>query len=96
MSISPQEQSTARALSFTTKAVAVVALYWLGWIPGFIANILFYLEAKRTERAAGKRLPGTGCLAILLGLNVVLLVIALALGALLLLSIRVNGRPLIG
>ncbi len=95
MSISPQEQSLARVQSFTTKSVAVIALYWLGWLPGFIANIVFFVEAKRTARAAGKHLPGTGCLGIMLVLNIVLLVIGLAFLALLFASIRVNGRPLI-
>ena len=95
MNTSPQEQIAARLQSFTTKAVAAVVLYWLGWIPGFIANILFYQEAKRTERIAGRGLPGTGCLGLMLGFNVVLLVVALAFATLFVLSIRVNGQPLI-
>jgi hypothetical protein len=77
MASSPQEQAAARLPSFTTKAVAVLALYWMFWIPGFIANVVFHNEARRMERIAGERLPGSGCLATMLWLNIVLLAIGL-------------------
>jgi hypothetical protein len=89
---SPQEQVAARLQSFTTKAVAVVVLYWLGWIPGF-SDIHFYQEAKRTELTAGRRLPLTGCLGVMPCFNVVLLAVALATATLFLISIRVKVLP---
>ena len=79
--------------SFTTKAVLVLVLYWMFWIPGLIANYLFYREARQTERIAGTSLPGTGCLAVMLGFNVVLLLAGLIVAACLVSSIHVTNGP---
>lgn len=59
--IDPQV-AQARMQSYTSKAVIALVLYFVLWIPGLIANILFYSEAKRMERIAGNSLPGAGCL----------------------------------
>ena len=72
MAFSAEERAAARLQSFTTKAVAVVVLYFVLWIPGIIANVLFHNEATRAERIAGERLPGTGCLRAMLFLNIAL------------------------
>lgn len=64
------ERLNALNKSYTGPAVLVFALYWLFYVPGLVANILFYREAKRTEYIAGKRLPGTGFLLAMLWMNV--------------------------
>jgi len=69
------ERANARMQSYTGKAVLALILYWIFWLPGLIANIMFYQEAKRMEKIAGQSLPGVGCLTILLALNVIGLVL---------------------
>jgi hypothetical protein len=69
------ERATARLKSYTGAAVLVFILYWLFWIPGLIVNVMYYTEAKRTERLAGQSLPGVGCLTVMLWLNSLLAVI---------------------
>ena len=80
MTILDTERSAARMQSYTGKAILVLVLYLVLWLPGFIANILFHSEARRMEKKAGEGLPGTGCLAPMLYLNLA----GFALGALLL------------
>jgi len=91
MAISLQERAAARLQSFTTKAVVVLVLYWMFWIPGFIANAVFYNEAKRMERISDESLPGTGCLAAMLWLNAPLIAIGVIAG-LCFLSLLTSGR----
>ena len=61
----------ARMKSYVGPAVLVFFLYWLFWLPGLIVNWIFYREAKDMERVAGQGLPGTGCLALMLWLNLI-------------------------
>ena len=48
--------------SFTTKAVIAFLLYWLGYIPGLIFNIMFLVEAHRIQGETGRTPSGYGCL----------------------------------
>ena len=91
MAISSEHRAAARLQSFTTKAVAVLVLYFVMWLPGFIANAVFYNEAKNTKREAGQGLPGTGCLAVMLWLNVALLAIGLIAAACFLSGLHVGN-----
>jgi hypothetical protein len=75
--VAAQHIAAARAKSYTGPAILVLVLYLLLWLPGFIANILYYSDAKQTQRVAGYPLPGTGCLAVMLWLNVASLVLSL-------------------
>jgi hypothetical protein len=75
--VAAQHIAAARAKSYTGPAILVLVLYLLLWLPGFIANILYYSDAKQTQRVAGHPLPGTGCLAVMLWLNVISLVLSL-------------------
>lgn len=59
----------AQMKSYVGPAVLVFFLYWIFWLPGFIVNWVFYREAKEMQRIAGQGLPGTGCLAVMLCLN---------------------------
>lgn len=72
--ITESERAAARMKSYTGSAVLVFILYWLFWLPGLIANYMFYNEAKRMERIAGQSLPGVGCLSLLLWLNILWIV----------------------
>ncbi len=74
------ERTIARMKSYVLPAVFVLFLYTLGWVPGFIVNLLYYNDAKRMERIAGEGLPGSGCLSLLLWANVAVVVLAILAG----------------
>ena len=80
MGVSDMERATARLKSFTGPAVLVFFLYWLFYLPGLIVNIMYVNEAKRTEMIAGQKLPGTGCLSIMLWLNIIGIIILVVAG----------------
>lgn len=69
---SEAEVTASRLKSYAGAAVLTFVLYLLGWVPGFLANVLFYREAKERERIAGRSLPGVGLLSIMLWANVVI------------------------
>lgn len=71
------ERAAARTKSYTGSAVLVFFLYWIFWPAGFILNWVYMQEAKRMEGLAGQSLPGQGCLGLLFGLNVILLILTL-------------------
>jgi TRAP-type mannitol/chloroaromatic compound transport system permease small subunit len=50
------------AKSYTMKAVVTLLLYFLLFIPGFIANIVFLGEANKTKKIIGRNPEGHGCL----------------------------------
>ena len=54
------------AKSYTTPAILALVLYFLLWIPGLIANIVYLLEATKTKQVTGKTPDGYGCLLALL------------------------------
>ena len=61
--------------SFTGPAVLTMVLYFLLWIPGLIANILFYKEAKEIKRVTGHAPQGMGCLSVMFWLSVIPLIL---------------------
>lgn len=61
--------------SYTGAAILIFFLYWLFFLPGFIFNIIYYREATRMQKIAGHGLPGTGCLAVMLWVNVIGLIL---------------------
>ena len=74
--IAEAEIAAARMKSYTGSAVLVFVLYWLFWFPGLIVNFIFMQEAKRTEKIAGRSLPGTGCLVLMFWLNIIFMGLA--------------------
>jgi hypothetical protein len=75
--IAKQQVAIARTKSYTGSSILVLVLYLVLWLPGFIANILYYRDARQMERVAGHSLPGSGCLAVMLWLNVIGFIIGL-------------------
>lgn len=67
----------AQQKSYTLQAVLTLVLYFVMWVPGFIANVLFYQEAKKDEALAGQSLPGVGCLRIMFFVGIAGLVLSL-------------------
>lgn len=61
----PQPMMTTtytRNMSFTGKAVIAFLLYFLGYIPGLIFNVMFLNEANNVGKEIGRTPEGTGCL----------------------------------
>ena len=93
----PDTERTAAGLkSYVNAAIIVLVLYWVLWIPGFVANIVYYMDAKRTEAVAGQSLPGTGCLTVMLVLNVITLGLLILAGIVILLIIVVAAAATTG
>jgi hypothetical protein len=66
--------------SFTGKAVITLVLYWIFYVPGLIANILFYKEAREVKRVTGRAPQGMGCLSVMFwALPVLILLFVLVL-----------------
>lgn len=60
---SPQPQNVYfQNQSFTNKAVIAFLLYWVGYVPGLIFNIMYLMEARRVEGETGRTPSGYGCL----------------------------------
>ena len=63
MSQREQWQTQAEfAKSYTTPAVITLVLYFVLWVPGLIANIVYLVEANKTKRITGVNPDGYGCL----------------------------------
>lgn len=67
---SETEIAIARQKSYVGSAIITLIAYWFFWLPGLIFNIMYINDAKRSQAIAGHKLPGVGCLWILLLLNV--------------------------
>ncbi len=52
--------------SFTTPAIITLVLYFFFWIPGLIANIVYFNEARSIQARTGREPEGKGCLLALL------------------------------
>jgi hypothetical protein len=64
--------------SFTGAAVITLVLYFLLWIPGLIANILFYKEAREVKRVTGRAPAGMGCLSFMFWASVIPFILLIA------------------
>lgn len=69
----------AEQKSFTTPAIITLVLYFVFWIPGLIANIVYLNEANNVQRVSGRAPEGKGCLIAMLVVFVVLPVLLLCL-----------------
>lgn len=65
--------------SFTGPAVLTLVLYFVLWIPGLVANIVFLHEATQIEHITGYSPPGKGCLIALLVFAVVPLILGVCI-----------------
>lgn len=64
-------------MSYTNKAMFTLLLYIFLWFPGFIANIIYLLEANKTKKLTGIAPSGYGCLVTLLVVAIAPLLIGL-------------------
>jgi hypothetical protein len=54
-------------------------LYFVLWLPGVVANIVYYLQARNDEALAGTPPQGKGCLVALLIVNLGIPAVAIVL-----------------
>jgi hypothetical protein len=57
-----ERQRTAATRDYTTPAVITLILYFVCWLPGVIANIIYFLQARQDEALVGREPQGKGCL----------------------------------
>jgi hypothetical protein len=69
------------SLDFTSRAVAVLALYYAGYLPGLVMNIVFLYQANHVRKETGREPFGYGCLMALLVMAITLpIVVACSIG----------------
>ena len=57
-----ERQRAAATRDYTTPAVVTLILYFICWLPGIVANIIYYMQARQDEAAVGREPQGKGCL----------------------------------
>lgn len=60
------QRMAAAGRSYMTPAIITLVLYWLLWIPGFIANLIYLNAANEDRHTSGVEPQGRGCLIALL------------------------------
>jgi hypothetical protein len=77
--VDQQRKMAAAGRSFTTPAIITLVLWFVFWVPGLIANIVYLKEATNVEKLTGRTPEGKGCLVGMLwgfiGIPAILLVI---------------------
>jgi len=87
MSNPEMRTALAQSKSYVSAAIVTFVAYIFFWLPGLIFNVMYLQDARKNAKIAGESLPGTGCLWILLIVNVV---------PLLLLCSAVTGASIFG
>ncbi|HEY7116156.1 MAG TPA: hypothetical protein VH475_06205 [Tepidisphaeraceae bacterium] len=62
----------AAGRSFVTPAIITLVLYFVLWLPGLIANVVYWREASNVQRLTGHSPEGKGCLVALLWTFIIL------------------------
>ncbi len=61
-----EQWRAAVARTYTAPAVIVLVLYFVLWLPGLIANVVYLSSARRPQHLPGRAPEGKGCLSALL------------------------------
>lgn len=85
--VQAERRRAAVTRDYTTPAVITLILYFILWLPGVVANIVYYLQARNDEALTGSPPRGKGCLVALLIVNLgIPLVAAVVVGCVLLVA----------
>lgn len=57
-----ERRRAAVSRDYTTPAILTLVLYFVFWIPGLIANIVYFMQASQDEKITGHSPQGKGCL----------------------------------
>jgi zinc-ribbon domain len=82
----------AATRSYTTPAVLTLVLYFVFWLPGLIANIVYWRAAVRDEKIVGQAPEGKGCLVALLWVFIILPILLGALIAVIVIAAASGSR----
>lgn len=77
--VNAERQRAAATRSYTTPAVITLVLYFVLWIPGLIANLVYWNSARQAEMLTGQAPEGKGCLTALLWVFIIIPLIGIAL-----------------
>lgn len=77
--ISEAERAAARMKSYIGPFVLTIFLYTLFYIPGLIVNLMYWQDAKRMSKIAGRKLPGTGALGALIWFQIILVLLGVGI-----------------
>ena len=80
--VEQERMRAAASRNYVGYAVLVLVLYFVMWLPGIIANVVFYLQASNDEKLIGRAPEGKGCLVALLIFGIILPVISICLAML--------------
>lgn len=61
-----ERRRAAAVRDYTTPAIITLVLYFVMWLPGLIANIIYFMQASEDEKLTGHPPQGKGCLLALL------------------------------
>ena len=76
--IDTERQRAAATRTYVTPAVITLVLYFVFWLPGLVANIVYYMQASNDQALVGRAPEGKGCLVALLVLFVGIPVLVIA------------------
>lgn len=79
--VQAERRRAAVTRDYTTPAVITLILYFILWLPGAVANVVYYLQARNDEALAGTAPQGKGCLLALLIVFLILPLVGGVLGA---------------
>ncbi len=65
-------QAVLEQKDYYVHAWATLSLYFLGWLPGLILNILILRQARKHSKLIKRQAAGAGCLWFLLIMNLVI------------------------
>ena len=57
-----ERRRAAVGRDYTTPAIITLVLYFVLWIPGIIANVVYFMQASQDEKITGHAPQGKGCL----------------------------------
>ena len=62
MDYADDRRRAAAMRSYVTPAVITLALYFVLWVPGLVANIVYLVASREDRRQSGVTPQGQGCL----------------------------------
>ncbi len=81
----------AMTRSYITPAVITMVLYLVLWLPGLIANIIYWQSASRDQQLSGHAPEGKGCLLALFFVFTALPLLVACVGLAFFTVVRVQG-----
>ena len=81
MDYETERRRAAIARSYTTPAIITLVLYFIFWLPGAIANLVYLSQARNDRRLTGHQADGHGCLVALAIVFVALPIVGFCLAA---------------